>query len=209
MTTSTSETETLLVPLEQYLAAGVHIGTKFRTAHMSKYVYKVNPNGLCVLNVQEIDRRLRMAAKILSKFNPEDFVIVCRRENGWKAVKAFSRVLGVEKVFAGRYPAGIITNSNLNTYFEPKVMLVIDPIPDKNAVHDALISGVTTVALCDSNNTTESIDFCIPCNNKGSKSIGLIMWILASNYLQERGLLPRGKALDTPLEDFTAETVTA
>ena len=206
--TAATETETLLVPLEQYLSAGVHIGTKFRTAHMSKFVYKVNPNGLCVLDVQEIDRRLRVAAKILAKYNPEDIVVVSRRENGWKAVKAFARVLGVEKVFAGRYPAGIITNSNLSTYFEPKVMLIIDPLPDKNAVHDALISGVTTIALCDSNNTTESIDYCIPCNNKGAKSIGLIMWILASNYLQERGLLPRDKTLDTHVEDFTAESIT-
>jgi len=202
-----TETETLLVPLEQYLAAGIHIGTKFRTAHMSRFIYKVNPNGLCVLNVQEIDRRIRIAAKILSKYNPEDIVIVSRRENGWKATKAFARVLGIEKVFAGRYPAGIITNSNLSTYFEPKVMLVIDPLPDKNAVHDALISGVTTIALCDSNNTIESVDFAVPCNNKGSKSIGLILWLLATGYLQDRGLLERGKPLDTPVEDFISESV--
>ena len=202
-----TETETLLVPLEQYLAAGIHIGTKFRTAHMSRFIYKVNPNGLCVLNVQEIDRRIRIAAKILSKYNPEDIVIVSRRENGWKATKAFARVLGIEKVFAGRYPAGIITNSNLSTYFEPKVMLVIDPLPDKNAVHDALISGVTTIALCDSNNTIESIDFAVPCNNKGSKSIGLILWLLATGYLQDRGLLEKGKPLDTPVEDFISESV--
>lgn len=201
------ETETLLVPLEQYLAAGVHIGTKFRTAHMSRFIYKVNPNGLCVLNVQEIDRRLRLAAKILSKYNPDDIVVVCRRENGWKAAKSFARVLGIEKVFAGRYPAGIITNPNLSTYFEPKIMLIIDPLPDKNAVHDALISGVAVIAMCDSNNTIESIDFAIPCNNKGSKSIGLILWILANSYLQERGLLERGKNIDTPVEDFAAESV--
>jgi len=207
--TAATETETLLVPLEQYLASGVHIGTKFRTAHMAKFIYKVNPNGLCVLNVQEIDKRIRLAGKILAKYNPEDIVIVCRRENGWKATKAFARVLGIEKVFAGRYPAGIITNSNLSTFFEPKLMLVIDPMPDKNAVHDALISGVTTIALCDSNNTIESVDYCIPCNNKGSKSIGLVLWILAGIYMQERGLLERGKNIDTPVEDFVSESAVA
>lgn len=204
-----TETETLLVPLEQYLASGIHIGTKFRTAHMSRFIYKVNPNGLCVLNVQEIDRRIRVAAKILAKYNPEDIVIVSRRENGWKAAKAFAKVLGIEKVFAGRYPAGIITNPNLSTYFEPKLMLVIDPLPDKNAVHDALISGVTTIALCDSNNTIESIDFAIPCNNKGSKSIGLVLWLLATGYLQDRGLLEKEKPLDTPVEDFISESAVA
>jgi len=199
-----NEEQLLLVALDQYLAAGVHIGTKFRTAHMHRYIYKINPNGLCVLNVQDIDKRIALAAKILGRYSPEDILVVGRRENAWKAVKAFAKATGV-KYYAGRYPAGVITNTNLKTFFEPKIMFVVDPFPDKNAVHDALISGVPVVAMCDSNNTTESIDFVIPSNNKGSKSIGLILWILAGRYLQERGLLPRDKALDTPVSDFMAE----
>lgn len=199
-----TETEQLLVPLEQYLAAGMHIGTKFRTKAMESFIYKINPNGLCILNVQKIDERLRVAAKLIAKYAPEDIIIVCRRENGWQAVKNFAKVTGV-KFFAGRYPAGVITNTNLDTYFEPKLMLVVDPWPDKNAVHDALISGVPILALCDSNNTTNNIDFIVPCNNKGSKSLGLIFWILANNYLKERGTLPKDKEIKIPLSDFVGE----
>jgi small subunit ribosomal protein S2 len=201
---ATTETETLLAPLEQYLASGIHIGTKFRTKHMEPFIYKVNPNGLCVLNVQEIDRRIGLAAKIIAKYNPEDILVVCRRENGWKAVKAFAKVTNV-KFFAGRYPAGIITNPNLETFFEPKLMVVVDPWPDKNAVHDGIISGIPIVALCDTNNTTENVDYIIPCNNKGSKSLGLIFYILANKYLQERGLLPKDKVIEMPPADFVGE----
>jgi len=111
--------EQLLVPMEQYLSSGVYIGTKIRTKQMMPFVYKINPQGLSTLNLSEIDRRLRMVAKILSKYNPEDILVVCRRENGWKAVKAFGKYTGA-KVFAGRYPAGIITNPALSTFFEPK-----------------------------------------------------------------------------------------
>jgi len=171
--TTTTEMETMLVPLEQYLAAGIHIGTKFRTKHMAPFIYKINPNGLCVLNVQKIDQRIGLAAKIIAKYAPEDIVVVCRRENGWKAVKKFSKATGI-RVFAGRYPAGIITNTDLETFFEPKLMIVVDPWPDKNAVHDALIAGIPVVSLCDSNNTLENADYIIPCNNKGNKSIGLV-----------------------------------
>ncbi len=199
-----NEEQQLLVPLEQYLGAGIHIGTKFRTEHMHKYIYKINPNGLCVLNVQDIDKKIAQAAKILGKFAPEDILVVGRRENAWKAVKAFAKVTGV-KFYAGRYPAGVITNTNLKTYFEPKIMLVVDPFPDKNAIHDALLSGIPVVALCDSNNTIECVDFVVPCNNKGSKSIGLIFWILASRYMQERGSLPRDTLIDTPVDVFMAE----
>lgn len=199
-----AEMEQLLVPLEQYLAAGIHIGTKFRTKDMEPFIYKINPNGLCILNVQKIDERLAVAAKLLAKYNPEDILVVCRRENSWQAVKSFAKVIGV-KFYAGRYPAGIITNTNLDNYFEPKIMLVVDPWPDKNAVRDALNSGVPIIALCDSNNTTNNVDFVVPCNNKGSKSLGLIFWILANKYLQERGTLSKGKNIDIPLSEFVGE----
>ncbi len=199
-----TEAETLLVPLEQYLTAGIHIGTKLRTKHMEPFIYKVNPNGLCVLNIQKINQRIDFAAKILAKYEPEEIVVVCRRENGWKAVKNFGKVTGI-RIFAGRYPAGIITNTNLETYFEPKVMVVVDPWPDKNAVHDALITSTPAIALCDSNNTLENVDYVIPCNNKGSKSLGVIFWILANRYLQERGLLAKDKAIDIPLVEFAGE----
>jgi len=181
-----TDTEQLLLPAETYQAAGVHIGTKIRTKQMMPFVYKVNPNGLCTLNLAEIDRRLQLAAKIIAKYKPEDIVIVCRRENGWKAAKSFARHTGA-KVFTGRYPAGIITNPNLATFFEPKLIVVADPFPDKNAVYDALLAGIPLIAMCDTNNTIENIDFIIPCNNKGSKSLGLIFWILATQYLKERG----------------------
>ncbi len=197
-------TEQLLVPLEQYLASGIHIGTKFRTKAMAPFIYKINPNGLCVLNVQKIDERITTAAKFLAKYKPEEIVVICRRENGWPAVKAFAKATGV-KYFAGRYPAGIITNTNLENFFEPKLMLVADPWPDKNAVHDALLAGIPIIALCDTNNTLENVDFVIPCNNKGSKSLGIIFWILANKYLQERGLLPKDKEIEIPLTDFAGE----
>jgi small subunit ribosomal protein S2 len=84
-------------------------------------------------------------------------------------------------------------------------MVVVDPWPDKNAVHDGIISGIPIVALCDTNNTTENVDYIIPCNNKGSKSLGLIFYILANKYLQERGLLPKDKVIEMPPADFVGE----
>jgi len=194
-----TDTEQLLLPAETYQAAGVHIGTKIRTKQMMPFVYKINPNGLCTFNLAEIDKRLQLAAKIIAKYRPEDVVIVCRRENGWKAAKAFARSTGA-KVFAGRYPAGVITNPHLATFFEPKLIIVADPFPDKNAVHDAYLAGIPLIAMCDTNNTIENVDYIIPCNNKGSKSLGLIFWILATQYLKERN-----EPAELLQEDFISE----
>jgi len=191
--------EDYLVPLDNYLKVGLHIGTKFRTKYMAKFIYKTRPDGLVVLNIQEIDKRIRLGANLISQFKPEDIIVVCRRENGWKAVSLFSKYTGI-KVFAGRYPPGILTNSNLKTFMETKLMIIVDPWVDKNAIKDAIKVGIPVLALCDTYNESNNIDLVVPCNNKGKKSIGLIMWIFAREYLKAHGKEFNGK-----LDDFIEE----
>jgi len=193
------EEEQFLVPLEEYLKAGIHIGTKFRTKYMAPFIYKTRPDGLVVLNVQDIDKRIKLAANLLSQYNQEDILIVCRRENGWKAVNLFSKLTGI-RVFAGRYPPGILTNPSLKTFIETKLILVVDPWPDKNIVKDAIKIGIPVIALCDSNNETNNLDLVLPCNNKGKKSLGLIFWILAREYLKVRD-----KEFKEKIDDFVDE----
>jgi len=194
-----AEQESFLVPLESYLKAGIHIGTKFKTKYMENFIYKVRNDGLMILNVQEIDKRLLLAGNLLSYYEPEDIMVVCRRENGWKAVKAFAEATGI-KVFAGRYPPGILTNPNLDKFMETKLMIVTDPWQDKNALKDALRIGIPVIAFCDTNNECNNIDLVLPCNNKGKKSLGLIYWVLARDYLQHRKQPFTGK-----IEDFSDE----
>lgn len=188
-----------LVPLDNYLKAGLHIGTRFKTKYMANFIYKTRPDGLVVLNIQEIDKRIKIAANLIAQYHPEDIIVVCRRENGWKAVNLFSKYTGI-KVFAGRYPPGILTNSRLKTFIETKLMIVLDPWVDKNAIKDAIKVGIPVVALCDTYNESNNIDLVVPCNNKGKKSIGLIFWIFAREYLKARG-----KEFNGNLDDFLEE----
>ncbi|RMF05973.1 30S ribosomal protein S2 [Candidatus Woesearchaeota archaeon] len=196
--------EEFLVPSKQYLKAGIHIGTKFRTKYMENFIYKTRPDGLSVLNLQKIDERLGLAASFLANYEPEEIVVVCRRENGWKPVKLFGKLVGA-KVFAGRYPPGALTNLQLETYFEPKVMLVCDSWPDRNAVQDAIKMGIPVIALCDTNNQANNIDLVVPCNNKGKKSLGLIFYILAREYLLKKGRIKSPEEFEYSDEDFTEE----
>ena len=191
--------ESLLVAQDLYLKSGIHIGTKFRTKYMEQFIYKTRPDGLSVLNLQKIDERIRLAANLLSQYEPLDILILSRRENGWKAVKKFGDVTGV-KMFAGRYPPGILTNPALDIFMEVKIIMVTDSWPDRNAILDAIKIGIPVVALCDTNNTSNNIDLVVPCNNKGKKSLGLLFYILAKEF-QTR----KGKEFTAPLEDFTEE----
>ena len=195
------ETSTdLLVPNEEYLKAGIHIGTKFKTKYMENFIYKTRNDGLSVLNITSIDERIRLAANMLSNFAPEDIIVVSRRENGWKAVRQFGKLTGA-RVFAGRYPPGILTNPSLKNFTEARVMLVTDAWPDRNAVQDAIKVGIPVIALCDTNNQSNNIDLVVPCNNKGKKSLGLFFFILTRMYMEKRGM----GIMTATLEDFTEE----
>jgi len=190
----------LLVAQDEYLKSGIHIGTKFRTKYMSKFIYKSRPDGLSVLNLQEIDKRIGICARFMAQYEPNDIIIVGRRETAWKAIKVFGKATGV-RIFAGKYPPGILTNPKLEIYTEAKLIMVTDPWPDRNATEDAIKIGIPVIALCDTNNQSNDIDLVVPCNNKGKKSLGLLFYILAREFLKIKG-----KEYDKlKLEDFTEE----
>jgi small subunit ribosomal protein S2 len=194
-------TEEFLTALDNYLKVGLHIGTKFRTKYMAPFIYKIRPDGLAVLNVKKIDSRIDVVSRFLANFAPEDILVVSRRENGWRAVKLFRKVTGVN-VITGRYRPGLLTNTALEDFKEYKVIMVVDPLPDKNAVKDAVVMGLPVVACCDTNNETNYLDIVIPCNNKGKKSLGLLFYVLAKEYLKHRGVIKTDEELSVDLETF-------
>ena len=196
--------EKFLVSRDVYLKSGIHIGTKFRTDYMEQFIYKTRPDGLSVLNLQKIDERIKIAASFLAQYDPADVLIICRRENGWKAVELFGKLTGV-RAFAGRYPPGILTNQNLEQYTEAKIVMVVDAWPDRNAVLDSVKVGIPVIALCDTNNQTNFIDFVVPCNNKGKKSLGLLFYILTKEYLKAKGKLKDDEELPAKMEEFVEE----
>ena len=80
----------LLVSVSEYMKSGIHIGTKFRTEYMSKFIYKIRGNKQSILNISKIDERIQIASKFMSRFKHNEILVVCKRENGWKAVNSFS-----------------------------------------------------------------------------------------------------------------------
>ncbi|MEM1525678.1 MAG: 30S ribosomal protein S2, partial [Ignisphaera sp.] len=84
----------LLIPLEQYLQAGVHIGTHTCTKHMEKFVFRVRPDGLYILDIRKTDERLKVAGKFLSKFDHEKIMVVSTRQYGKQAVIKFAELVG-------------------------------------------------------------------------------------------------------------------
>jgi small subunit ribosomal protein S2 len=190
--------EDQLTTLDNYLAAGIHIGTQQKNADMKPYIYKVRDDGLYVLDVKKTDNKIREAAKFLSKFPPEKILVVSRRQYGQKPIEDFAKLAGVTAI-AGRFIPGTLTNPNLRNFIEPEVLVVTDPRGDGQALKEASKIGFPVVALCDTDNSTAGVDIVIPTNNKGKKALTVVYWLLTRETLKERGQLSDDFV---PLEEF-------
>ena len=191
----------LLIPLDKYLAAGLHIGTQQKTKDMERYIYRVKSDGLYVLDVRKTNDRITAAAKFLSKFDPDDILVVSTRQYGQAPVKKFGEVTGARTI-PGRFIPGTLTNPSYAKFIEPKVILVTDPRSDSQAIIEAKQIGVPVVALCDTENLLGNVDIVIPVNNKGRKAIALVYWLLARQMLREKGILNEDQDLDIEPTDF-------
>ena len=179
----------MLVPLEEYVRAGIYLGTKVVTPTMKHFVYRRRADGLAIFNTDLIDEKLKQGIEYLSKFNAKDIIVACKREAGWKAVKKFGELTGI-KVFAKKYPAGILTNTTLPDFFENKLTIVCDSWLDRNALNDTIKVHKKVLMICDTNNFSKGADQFIIGNNKSAKSLGLIFYILARGFM-------RAKKMDT------------
>jgi small subunit ribosomal protein S2 len=193
--------EEYLVPLDQYLAAGVHIGTQQKTQDMKKFIYRVRQDGLYVLDVRKTDERLRVAGKFLAKFDPESILAVSVRLYGQKPVKKFGEVTGARTV-PGRFLPGTMTNPQVKNFLEPDVLIVTDPRADHQAMKEAIEIGIPIVAFVDTENFLSYVDLAIPTNNKGRKALALLYWILAREVLYNRKEIEGREDFKVPIEDF-------
>ncbi|MFX1532936.1 MAG: 30S ribosomal protein S2 [Promethearchaeota archaeon] len=190
-------TEDLLVPLEEYLASGVHIGTISGMRDMKEFIYRVRSDGLFVLDVRKTDERIRVGAKFLARYEPETIVCTSLRTYGIFPVTKFCQVIGAKAV-TGRFIPGTFTNPSIrgeHEFLEPQVVVITDPNTDTQALKETSRVGAPVVALVDTDNTLENVDYAIPCNNKGRNSLAMVYWLLARQIMRERGEL-------LPEEDF-------
>lgn len=176
-----------LVPVEEYLAAGVHIGTQQKSKDMMQFIYRVRGDGLYILDIRATDERIKTAAKFIAQFNQVKVLVVTSRQYGQYPAKKFAEVIG-GMAMIGRFIPGTLTNQSLDKYTEPELVIVTDPIGDAQAVKEAIQCGLPVIALCDTNNMTSFVDLVIPTNNKGRKALSMVYYLLAREVLKHRGI---------------------
>ena len=189
----------LLIPVEDYLGAGVHIGTQQKTQDMERFIHRVRTDGLYVLDVSKTDQRIRTAADFLANYDPEQILVTSSRQYGRFPAEKFAEAVGA-RARTGRFIPGTLTNPKYEGYIEPDALVVTDPIGDAQAVKEAITVGIPVIAMCDSNNNTSNVDLVVPTNNKGRKALSVVYWLLANETLDRRGAEP-----SYSLDDFESE----
>jgi small subunit ribosomal protein S2 len=196
--------ETLLLPRDTLLSAGIHIGTRMKTLDMEPFIYRVRPDGLFVLDVKKTDDRIRTVAKFLSRYEKAKVAIAATRLYAHEPVKMFCKYTGATPLI-GRFIPGQLSNPQYQNRVDPEVIVVCDPRADAQAVKEASTVGIPIVALCSTDNEFAGVDIVIPTNNKGRRALAVIFWLLARQVLRERGDLPVDKDPSFTIEDFEAK----
>jgi small subunit ribosomal protein S2 len=179
--------EDMLIPLEEYVKAGIYLGTRVVTPDMKPFVYRRRADGLAIFNTDLIDKKLKEAVAYLSEFDAKDIIVVCKRQAGWEAVERFSKLTGI-RAFTKKYPAGILTNTALPDFFENELTIISDAWLDKNALNDTLNVQKKVLMICDTNNFSKKTDQIIIGNNKSPKSLGVIYYLLTKGYCKAKGI---------------------
>lgn len=202
--TAKPENQDMSIPEEAYMTSGVHIGTRQKTSDIKDFIYKVRNDGLYIIDVKKTDERIKTAAKLITKYDPNDILIVSIRQYGQKPIKKLGENTGIQ-VLDGRFRPGTLTNPNAKGFLEPSLLIVTDPLADQQALHEAENIGIPVIGLCDTNNETKFLDLVIPSNNKGRRALALVYWLLTREVLKEKGIIKSYDDFKSTVEDFEAE----
>ncbi|HJJ43368.1 MAG TPA: 30S ribosomal protein S2 [Methanocorpusculum sp.] len=177
-----------LVSVEEYLAAGVHIGTQQKDNDMKDFIYRIRADGLYIIDIRKTDERIKQVAKFLARYEPAKIFVVTSRQYGQYPAQKFANTIGALS-HVGRFIPGTLTNPKLPKYAEPSVVIVTDPIGDAQVITEAFQTGIPVIALCDINNRTNHVDLVIPTNNKGRKALSMVYFLLTKEFLRQKGIV--------------------
>ena len=152
---------------------------------------KKNIKGVCLFNIRKMWDKLVLAARAIAAIeNPADVCVISARQIAQRAVLKYARYTGATPI-AGRFTPGSFTNQIQVSFKEPRLIIIADPIADHQPITEASYVNIPIISFVNSDNPLRCIDIAIPCNNRGSMSIGLMLWFLSREVLRIRGTIPR------------------
>lgn len=191
---------------EVLVRGSLHIGSQIKVKHMERFIFRLRPDGVYLIDISKTIERLNIAAKFISFYPPEKVAAISTHVYGIKPVKRFCELTGCIPI-TERLEPGTFTNPTLPSYMEPELMLVSDPRYDSQAVFEAKIARIPVIAMCSTDNNVSNVDLVIPMNNRGRLALPYAFWYLARRVLIERGIITEELADNIKPEEFISQQV--
>ncbi|MBH59325.1 MAG: 30S ribosomal protein S2 [Thaumarchaeota archaeon] len=188
------------------LSTGIRVGTLVKTKSMASFISRTRPDGLHIIDVAKTLQRIELAAKFVSNLDLSRVIVYSSREYGKTPVAKFTELTGTIPL-TGRFMPGTFTNPLYPKHLDPEAVIVTDPSMDQQAVIEASQVGVPVIAICDTDNLTENVDFVIPANNRGRKALAAVMWLFSRSVLQQSGKLSSDGSMSYSIEDFETKLI--
>jgi len=183
--------------MTRFLAASTHLGANNVNFQMENYVFKRRQDGVHILHLRKTYEKLLLAARAIAAIeNPADVYVISSRPMGQRAVLKFARYTGATPI-AGRFTPGAFTNQIQAAFREPRLLVVTDPVTDHQPITEASYVNIPVIAFCNTDSPLRYVDVAVPCNNKGTHSVGLMWWMLAREVLRLRGTISRNLPWET------------
>jgi len=190
-----------MINVELYLKNGIHIGTKYKNGFMRRFIFKSRQDKLNVMDVQIIDKRISIAIEFISKFKPEEVIFISRKKFALPGLTLLKKYFNYN-IKVGRFIPGTFTNPESEHFIEPKVVFIVDPNIDRQAIVEATKIRVPIVALATTSSNVRNIDLLVPFNNKGRKSVALFFWLLNREIQLKNGFIKSEKEYTYKVDDF-------
>ena len=178
---------TNLSPKEEYIknfiSGGCHLGTKKITKQMRRYVFKVRPDGVALLDVSKMYEKIMVAARMIASVDPDSVISVSGKPAGQRAVYKFGHFTKTQTV-TGRWSPGMLTNQTTKKFIEPRLLIVTDPRIDYNAILESSYVNLPVIALCNTDSNLKYVDCAIPCNNRSPRSVAMVWFLLTKAVLE-------------------------
>jgi small subunit ribosomal protein S2 len=184
---------------KKVLSTGIRVGTAIKTKFMLPFIVNTSPEGLYILDLDIIMKRIDTAVTFVKKFDINRVIVCSGRAYAKTPIEKFCEVTGA-KIMFGRFMPGTLTNPSLPFYTEPHLVIISDPQVDSQAITEATNAGIPVIGIANTDNVTSKLDLVIPANNRGRKALATVYWLLARGILEDPG------AMTYEIDDFETKT---
>lgn len=161
------------------IVANTQLGGVKLSNNMKGYIFGQRKDGINIFDLEQTWEKMILAARACVAFkNSELITVISSKTFGRKPVLKFAEAIGA-RPNTGRFMPGLFTNTNIKGSCEPRLIIVSDPVADKQAVMEASKVNCPTIAFCNTDADLSFVDIAIPVNNRSPNAIGASFFVLS------------------------------